>query len=335
MKEIYKLLGIEGNYTTAYHPQTNGQTECMNQEIEHYLRLYINYKQNDWHEWLPMAEFAFNDRIHSATKVSPFYAEYGRHPRKGIENSYKSNNPLAQDLANHIKDIRIEVESSLKKAAEDMNKYYDKHRSNSREYSTGDMVWLDGHNITSERPMKKLDDKRWGPFKIIKKVGASSYKLDIPKTWKKVHPVFNEVLLSPYTEPEFPTQPRNTRPLPIAIEGEEPEYEVEEILDSRKTKAGKMYYKVKWKGYGPHEYTWEPITNITNADEEIENFHTKYPSKPKPRAIRKIEIPIHLFPKDLFRPLPNPDTESIPTSLPTENMAFKFARNGVRALKGG
>ena len=96
-----------------------------------------------------------------------------------------------------------------------------------------------------------------------------------------------------------------------------------------------MYYKVKWKGYGPHEYTWEPITNITNANEEIENFHTKYPSKPKPRAIRKIEIPIHLFPKDLFRPLPNPDTESIPTSLPTENMAFKFAQNGVRALKGG
>ena len=131
MKELYRLLGIEGNYTTAWHPQTNGQTERVNQEIEHYLRLYINYHQSDWHEWLPMAEFAFNDRIHSATKVSPFYAEYGRHPRKGIENSYKSNNPSAQDLANHIKDIRIEVESSLKKAAEDMNKYYNKHRSNS------------------------------------------------------------------------------------------------------------------------------------------------------------------------------------------------------------
>ena len=53
MKEIYKLIGIEGNYMTAYHPQTNGRMERMNQEIEHYLQLYINYKQNDWHEWLP------------------------------------------------------------------------------------------------------------------------------------------------------------------------------------------------------------------------------------------------------------------------------------------
>ena len=61
MKEIYKLIGIEGNYMTAYHPQTNGQMEHMNQEIEHYLQLYINYKQNDWHEWLPICKFVYND----------------------------------------------------------------------------------------------------------------------------------------------------------------------------------------------------------------------------------------------------------------------------------
>ena len=77
MKELYKLLGIEGNFTTAYHPQTNGQTERMNQEIEHYLRLFINYQQNNWHEWLPLAEFVYNDREHSTTKVTPFFADNG------------------------------------------------------------------------------------------------------------------------------------------------------------------------------------------------------------------------------------------------------------------
>ena len=104
MKEIYKLIGIEGNYTTAYHPQTNGQTEQMNQEIEHYLQLYINYKQNDWHEWLPICKFVYNDRVHSATKVTPFFADMGRHPYKGTQPKpvYQSNVQSAQDFANSL-----------------------------------------------------------------------------------------------------------------------------------------------------------------------------------------------------------------------------------------
>ena len=87
-----------------------------------------------------------------------------------------------------------------------MSKYYDKKRSKSREYKIGDLVWLEAMNITTDRPSKKLDEKRWGPFKVISKIGASSYKLDLPRTWKQVHNVFNEVLLMPYTEPEFPDQ---------------------------------------------------------------------------------------------------------------------------------
>ena len=122
MKEIYKLIGIEGNYTTAYHPQTNGQTERMNQEIEHYLQLYINYKQNDWHEWLPICEFVYNDRVHSATKVTPFFADMGRHPYKGTQPKlvYQSNIQSAQDFANSLTKVRDEVGAALKKAAEDM-----------------------------------------------------------------------------------------------------------------------------------------------------------------------------------------------------------------------
>ena len=133
MKEIYKLIGIEGNYTTAYHPQTNGQTERMNQEIEHYLRLYINYKQNDWHEWLPICEFVYNDRVHSATKVTPFFADMGRHPYKGTQPKpvYQSNVQSAQDFANSLTKVQDEVGAALKKAAEDMSKYYDKKRSKS------------------------------------------------------------------------------------------------------------------------------------------------------------------------------------------------------------
>jgi hypothetical protein len=81
--------------------------------------------------------------------------------------------------------------------------------------------------------MKKLDDLWFGPFTVKQKIGASSHKLDIPHTWKKIHNVFHKKLLSPDYEPQFPNQPRNTCPPPEQIEGQEPEYEAEEILDSK------------------------------------------------------------------------------------------------------
>ena len=73
MRELYKVLYIKGNPSTAYHSQTDSQTECINQEIEQYLYLYVDYKQSDWAEWLAMAKFVYNNREHSVTKFSPFY----------------------------------------------------------------------------------------------------------------------------------------------------------------------------------------------------------------------------------------------------------------------
>ena len=91
-------------------------------------------------------------------------------------------------------------------------------------------------------------------------------------------------------------------------------------------------YKVKWKGYGPHEMTWEPIENITNAKELIEDFHKKHPGKPRAHTIMKIEFPLSMFPKELFRPIPEPLTEPTPLIMPTESMALSCARRGRRAL---
>ena len=80
MKELCNQLGIKRNPSTAYHPQTDSQTERVNQEMEQYLRLYISYRQDDWAEWLPMVEFAHNNRQHSSTGKSPFFVNLGRHP---------------------------------------------------------------------------------------------------------------------------------------------------------------------------------------------------------------------------------------------------------------
>jgi Transcriptional accessory protein len=84
-RELYRLLGIKLATSTAYHPQTDGQTEHVNQELEQYLRLFANERQDDWDELLPLAEFSYNNHVHSSTQQTPFMVDTGRHPRMGFE----------------------------------------------------------------------------------------------------------------------------------------------------------------------------------------------------------------------------------------------------------
>jgi len=83
MKDLHKLIKVEINLSTAFHPQTDGQTERINQEVEQYLRLFINHRQTDWNNWLSCAEFSYNNKVHLSTGFSPFFVNYGRHPEKG------------------------------------------------------------------------------------------------------------------------------------------------------------------------------------------------------------------------------------------------------------
>ena len=85
MRELNKLLGIKAAASTACHPQTDGQTEQVNQEIEQYLRLFVNQHQDDWFDWISLAEFSYNNRIHSSTQTTPFLLDNGQHPRLGVE----------------------------------------------------------------------------------------------------------------------------------------------------------------------------------------------------------------------------------------------------------
>ena len=123
-----------------------------------------------------------------------------------------------------------------------MKKYYNCKKGVAHKYQPGDKVMLEGINITSDRPMKKLGDKRYGPFVVEKKVGQSAYKLKLPPHWRKIYPVFNEILLTPYWDPQFPSQQHDPPPPPDIIEGQE-EFKVERIIDVR-TWWGKKEYLV-------------------------------------------------------------------------------------------
>ena len=141
------------------------------------------------------------------------------------------------------------------------------------------MVWLLPRNIRTTRPCKKLDYKKIGLFKILAKIGSNAYKLELPSTMK-IHNTFHISLLEPYNDNKFSSQ-RKQPPPPIIIEGE-PEYELEEIIDSR-LYYGKLQYRAKWTGYSPeHDKTWYPYENFENADLARKQFHQRYPNKPHP-----------------------------------------------------
>jgi len=83
MKDLHKLIGIETNLLTAFHPQTDRQTECINQEVEQYLCLFTNHWQTNWNTWLSCGEFSYNNKVHLSTGFSPFFINYRQHPDKG------------------------------------------------------------------------------------------------------------------------------------------------------------------------------------------------------------------------------------------------------------
>ena len=133
-------------------------------------------------------------------------------------------------------------------------------------------------NLSLPRPKKKLADKRTGPFLIITKKGASAYTLKLPTNWR-IHPMFNESLLTLYTPPAFPNQEQPPPPPPDLVDGEE-HYEVKKVLNSRERrvrgKAGEPWhwvtdYSVKWKGYGPESNSWVK-ENDMDAEELVDKY---------------------------------------------------------------
>jgi len=138
-------------------------------------------------------------------------------------------------------------------------------------------VWLLPRNIKTTRPSKKLDYKKIGPFKILAKIGTSTYKLALPPSMA-IHNTFYISLLEPYQDSRFPSEIKEPTP-PIQIEGED-EYELDEIIDSR-LHYNKLQYRAKWKGYSPeHDKVWYPAENFNNAEHTVQRFHRGYPRKP-------------------------------------------------------
>jgi len=142
MRELNQMLGIESKMSTAFHPQTNSQMERVNQELEQYLRMFIDHQQEQWLDWLGMAEFTYNNKVYSSTKTLLFKANYGQDPRMEFEVRKKGKYKGAEKFVVKIKEIQEEAKAALGKAQEAIKKYVDRKRAEVDEYKVGDLVML-------------------------------------------------------------------------------------------------------------------------------------------------------------------------------------------------
>lgn len=281
-KSLSTMLKLKQKLSTAFHPQTDGQTERQNQTIEQYLRMYCNYQQDDWVNYLSIAEFAYNNVTQSSTHVSPFFANYGFHPQLSLNLRPENPNeqaPAATELAEKLKFLHEDLVEKVKFAQNHQAKYYDaKHKR--VEFSVGDKVWLSSTNIRTQRPSKKLDWKKLGPYRVLERIGTQSYRLQLP-TSMKIHPVFHVSLLEPHKSNSIPGRVQPPPP-PVIIDDQE-EWEVDQILDSKISRK-RLFYLVKWKGYDPSENSWQPAADLENSPILVNEFHTRYPQKPRPKS---------------------------------------------------
>jgi hypothetical protein len=259
-------MGIDHRLSTAYHPQTNGQTERTNQTVEQYLRHYINYEQNDWAHFLPMAQFAYNNAMHATTKETPFFTNYGYNPTLIGEPFNKQQ--IANQADNTVETIR-QLHAQLSKDIDFMNirtaRYYNENHQEGPDLKKGEKAFLLQKNIKTKRPSRKLDHPKLGPFIIEEKLGPVNYRLRLPDSMRRIHPVFHISLLEQAPKDATPAED-------IEIEDETGEYEVEQILDMQRIN-NQPFYLIKWKGYDTSENTWEPIENLTNCQLLIQTYH--------------------------------------------------------------
>jgi len=278
-RELYRLLGIKLASSMAWYPQTDGQMECVNQELDQYLRLFVNERQDDWYDLLPLVEFQHNNHVHSATQHPPFLLDTGRLPRMGFE---PRQNPSGLEMVNEFTErMRTAIEeakSTIRKAQDNMKRYYDHRRTLATVFNPGNKVFLDASDIQTTCPSQKLSHRRLGPFIVERWIGPMAYRLKLPHWMKQLHPVFNVVKLSPAPDDPIPGRKLMDHPLPIIIDGE-PEWEVEEILDSRWHRR-RFRYLVKWKGYGREHNSWESAPEVFAPELTVE-FHHEHPGAPR------------------------------------------------------
>ncbi|KAI2644866.1 Transposon Ty3-I Gag-Pol polyprotein [Labeo rohita] len=248
-----RLVGTTSSLSSGHHPQTNGQTERANQQLERFLRCFAGEHQRSWARYLVWAELSNNLHTSSATNLSPF--ELVRRCRR---------------LWNHAR-------TAIQKANRRYTIQHRRRHPPGRLFHVGDRVYLSTRNINLKTEAKKLTPRFIGPYKITHRLNPVTFRLQLPASLR-VHPVFHQSQLKPVFF--SPLSPQVTAPPPVRIIDGGPAYTVRWILDSR-TRGRGTQYLVDWEGYGPEERSWVPGRFILDPA-LIQDYRRRVSSAPGP-----------------------------------------------------
>ena len=289
--KLFELMGTRLDMSSAYHPETDGQTERTNRWLEDALRAYVNARQDDWDKHLTALEFSYNDKQQASTGFSPFYLNSGQHPRTpgtllntggASPVQHQSAGAFVSKLAQNL----ALAKQNLERVRESMAKWANQRRRH-HEFSVGEEVMLATQNLNVQDPgpTRKLRDKWVGPFVITEMINPVAVRLgrgdscSLPESYK-FHNVVHVHWIKPYRDgdEQFPHRAANNPAVhPLWFERDRAGntlevYAVDRLLD-RKEQGGRVTYRVKWKGFDDEVYhTWEPLESLMSGGSEVQRM---------------------------------------------------------------
>jgi hypothetical protein len=272
-RALWAETGTKLRMGTAYHPQSDGQTERANRTLEEALRAYVSYQQDDWDERLTALEISVNNSTQDSTGFSPYFMNSGQHPYwPSTLLTEQSNVPTAQTLLHRLYQHIAIAKKNLRLAQQRQAGQADQSRREVNEaIKVGAEVMLSTENLAMGDRTRKLAARYVGPFKVTRMVTPVTVELALPPSMSRMHNRFHVSLLKLFkADNTFPGRTQVSRPAPILMDGTEM-WKVERVLSHRIAKNGSTEYLIKWHGYPDSDNSWEPSSGV-NAPDAINEY---------------------------------------------------------------